>query len=88
MIIWKYPLEITTDIQLIEIPKGAQILTVQVQNGLPCIWALVNPDATKAQVEIYTFDTGQPNVDTNGLSYVGTYLLIEDMYVGHVWVKK
>lgn len=43
--IFKYQLE-TTDIQQVEMQQGAEILCIQTQNETPCIWALVEPNAT------------------------------------------
>jgi len=58
-IIYKYQLD-TTDIQNIKMPKGAEILCIQVQNNIPCIWCLVNPDNA---IDCRTFEiygTGNP----------------------------
>lgn len=44
--IYKYAIEITDD-QDIVMPVGAKILTVQNQNGVPCIWAMVDPNSEK-----------------------------------------
>jgi len=44
--IWKYELENISE-QTIEIPHDSTLLDVQVQNGMPCIWALVDPDNIK-----------------------------------------
>jgi hypothetical protein len=44
--IWKYNLLIADD-QTIDLPKNAQILTIQNQNGDSCLWALVNPKNDK-----------------------------------------
>jgi hypothetical protein len=43
--IWKFPFDLAPDVS-IEMPTGAEILSVQVDNktGKPAIWALVNPD--------------------------------------------
>ena len=49
--IYKYRIEVTDD-QNIEMPVGAKILTVQTQNGVPCIWAMVDPNAEKERVHI------------------------------------
>lgn len=38
--VYKYPLLIL-DEQEVELPFGAHILTVDVQRGEPCLWALV-----------------------------------------------
>jgi len=44
--IWKYPLQVT-DAQTIDVPEGSEALSVQVQNGTPCLWARVDPAAAK-----------------------------------------
>lgn len=61
MTIWKYPLEIT-DEQTIELPQRSEILSVQMQNGVPTIWALVDPKAPgpKVKQKIGIFGTGNP----------------------------
>lgn len=81
--IYKYPLE-TTDEQKIEMPKGANILTVQVQNGTPCLWALVNPENRPEQRIISIFGTGNPIKPAN-IVYIGTYQLMEGKLVLHVF---
>lgn len=55
--IWKY--QIQGNSHSIEMPMGAQILTVQLQFDKPCIWAVVNPlnDLEERHFEIY--GTGQ-----------------------------
>ncbi len=42
--IWKYQLDIT-DVQRIGMPIGAEILTAQIQDGFPVLWALVDPES-------------------------------------------
>ena len=44
--IYKYAIEITDDRDIV-MPVGAKILTVQNQNGVPCIWAMVDPNSEK-----------------------------------------
>lgn len=41
----KYDLEVA-DVQKIEMPVMAQLLCIQVQDEVPKLWALVNPNAT------------------------------------------
>lgn len=70
--IWKFPL--APDQIFIEIPKGAEILTVQVQHGAPCIWAIVNPLEEKEKKQIRIIPTGVDiEGDTKGLKYYGTF---------------
>ena len=81
--IFKYPL-MTTDIQSLLIPVGAEILTVQVQGATPCIWALVNPELPEKQITVQTFGTGH-HVDGEG-KYIGTYQLEGGSLVFHVFI--
>jgi hypothetical protein len=82
--IWKFELEIK-DTQFISMPKGAEILCVQIQIGNPCMWALVDPDAEKQDIEFSTYGTGRA-VDSRPKTYVGTYQIINRMLVFHVFV--
>lgn len=42
-VIYKYPLSLTNS-QEIVMPVDAQILTAQLQNNMPCLWALIDTD--------------------------------------------
>ena len=84
--IWKFELE-TTDNQTIEMPVNAEILTVQTQNEIPCIWALVDPTETKVKRFIEVFGTGHDIHYDMGVSrnYLGTYQLQGGSSVFHVF---
>jgi hypothetical protein len=74
--IWKFPLTIT-DFQEIEMPSTAEILCVQLQDGKPCIWALVYPEAKKDIRTFATYGTGHdfpPHTEIKQ-TYIGTYQL-------------
>lgn len=80
--IWKYPLEIT-DSQPVPMPTGARILTVQVQHGQPCLWALVDPTRASKYREIRMVGTGHP---ADGLTnYIGTFQADGGALVFHVF---
>lgn len=81
--IYKYQLE-TTDEQVIELPQCYQILSVQVQNGVPCMWVLVDPEnvADKAKIRIY--GTGYP-FDLQAWKFIDTYQLNGGQLVFHVF---
>lgn len=80
--IYKYTLE-ATDVQQIEIPQGAEILCIQTQNETPCIWALVDPNATVTKRVFEIFGTGH-NVPENGnRKYIGTFQLNQGALVFH-----
>jgi len=73
--IWKYELKFT-DNQEIEMPCSADdILTVQMRNARPCLWAIVDPEAKKQTIMIKTIRTGNPLDDLILIleRYLGTY---------------
>lgn len=74
--IWKFSLDVTGS-QRIEMPKGAQILTVQSQHDQACIWAIVDV-CDGCETEMRTFEihgTGNPLPQEPGIDrpYVGTF---------------
>ena len=80
--IYKYQLEVT-DTQIISIPAGSDLLCVQSQNGVPCLWAVVNPKIKVfEQVEIIIHGTGHDVFDNIG-QYLGTFQLMNGSFVGH-----
>lgn len=82
--IYKYAIEITDD-QDIVMPVGAKILTVQNQNGVPCIWAMVDPNSEKENVHIRVHDTGHNVPDSDRLEYIGTFQMCGGSLVFHVF---
>jgi len=71
--IWKY--NVGADEFSIQMPIGAQVLDVQLQNGLAQMWALVDPTAEMTTRQFATYGTGHPiNADDHTeLNYVGTF---------------
>jgi len=86
--IFKYALEIT-DTQSVAIPEGAEILTVQTQREIPCLWALVNPKLPSTERQIETFGTGHPVHVGIGVErrYIGTYQIQNGNLVFHVFER-
>ncbi len=82
--IWKYELTVE-GIQDLYVPGGGKILCVQVQRERPCVWMLVNPDEDTKLHRIWIFGTGQPDIDTSGLTYIGTFQLYDGGLVFHVF---
>lgn len=84
--IWKFELEVT-DNQVIEMPIGSELLTVQVQNGKPCLWALVNPTKNKEKRFIEMFGTGHEIHYDMGISrnYLGTLQFHDGLLIVHVF---
>lgn len=87
-IIFKYPIDIT-DAQIIEMPADAEVLTVQLQNEIPCIWAKVDPANVMTTYRVRVIGTGHIIYDDETLgTYIGTFLIDEDTGVFHVWIKE
>ena len=83
--IWKYPILID-DEQIITPPKGAEILTIQVQDMQPYLWALVDPDRPPDRIKLITKGTGHPIGDKEVGEYVGTYQFGKLVFhVFHPW---
>lgn len=85
--IYKYPVdgsEALGDITL-NIPQGGQVLDVQVQGGIPCIWVLVESTKPIVQRVFRIIGTGHRiNVNTV-LDYIGTFQLDNGDLVYHLF---
>ena len=84
MKIWKWTLEVT-DRQQLPIPKGAKLLTVQTQHGLPQLWALVDEEAPIVNRNFATYGIGNMMPDGDPGEYVGTYQIYGGAVVFHVF---
>lgn len=78
--IWKYDVHDGS----IRMPIGAKILSVQLQNNRPMMWAIVDPNA---ETEIRKFEivgTGMGFNDTNYMyTYIGTFQ--DNPFVWHLF---
>jgi len=80
----KYPVKLTDNFE-IELPKGAQILTVQEQYDFPQLWALVNPNENKKQKRKFRLaGTGHQIKETN-LEYINSFQLEDGSLVFHLF---
>lgn len=83
--IFKYPLA-TIDAQTVVMRRGAQPLCVQMQNGLPCLWAMVDDQEPDEDRTIRVIGTGHPIPDANRLDYIGTYQIHGGSLVFHAFI--
>jgi len=86
--IWKFPVELNSVLDqamefTIDMPDGATLLHVGVQNGQACLWAEINPDAPKKPYLFYSVGTGHGSVPEDG-AYLGTAILPTG-FVFHVY---
>lgn len=83
--IYKYPILIE-DKQVVSMPINAEILTAQIQNGVPCIWALVDTSSPLSDVLVRVYPTGGEVATSPNLKYCGTFQMIGGGLVFHVFV--
>ena len=79
--IWKFELDSDGEIQM---PAGANILTVQTQNDKPMIWAIVDPQAPMETKKFTVLGTGWFVPPSTGV-YIGTFQLQGGALVFHVF---
>lgn len=83
--IWKFELD---TVGKVEMPIGAEPLTVQMQNDKPCLWAMVDPEAAKETRQFNIFGTGHKlpvgNLLTK-LKYIATFQMYGGTLVFHVF---
>lgn len=85
MRIWKWTLQIA-DTQQVQMPRGAQLLSVQMQGGAPQLWALVNEKAPTEPRTFATYGTGNPMPELLDYGrFVSTYQLHSGSLVFHVF---
>lgn len=71
--IFKYPLEVTSR-QLIHIPEGGKVLHLGDQNGLPMLWAEVDPNRPPVARVFRVVTTGEVFNSEDSL-YIGSHQL-------------
>ena len=68
----------------IEMPEGAVVLCAREQANVPCIWALVDPNAKQVQRQILAAETGNISIPEDS-RYLGTCLIDGGSYVLHIF---
>ena len=82
--IYKYKIPLTDAFEL-QLPEGAEILSVAAQYDKPMLWALVDDEAPK---EVHKFRGAEawsslPSDCT--LKYLGTVIMLNNTFVYHVF---
>jgi hypothetical protein len=80
--IWKYEIPIA-DKFVLQMPITAKILTTQIQNGLPVMWAVVNTEEKLKERTFYLFGTGHRFPEEHNVRYINTFQI--DSFVGHLF---
>jgi len=91
--VYKYYLDPLVSPTAIVMPRGAKILSSQVQRGIVCMWALVDTEAPMESRRFQLLETGQPALASLagsefsifGDGFIGTVQLMEGSYVLHLF---
>lgn len=70
--IWKFPLELK-EWQALDMPIGSEVLTLQVQEGTPTLWVMVDPLMPKVKKHFHIVATGQAISEEQHGLYHGTW---------------
>lgn len=81
--IYKYAVA-ANDTTELRMPQGAQILSVQIQHDIPCVWALVDPGAKVVTRTLRLAGTGHTLPDDPGV-YIGTFQVHTVALVFHLF---
>lgn len=84
--IHKFPLKPHVYQQTIEIPSRFQIVSLQLQDEIPCLWAMVETEYPLIVLWVHAYQTGETIPHRLEKAYVGTYQL--DGYVYHVFTQR
>jgi hypothetical protein len=84
--IWRFELSEKGN-QTIELPLDYQILTVQTQYGVPCMWVLVDLNKPKEKEIFEIYGTGHEIHYDMGISreYIGTWQESSENLVWHLF---
>ncbi len=80
--IWKAVLE-QKDVQEIDVPENATLITAREQNNELCVWFICNPDYPMTKRKIAIVGTGHPVPDAS--RYIGSGHLLDGCLVFHVF---
>ena len=80
--VYKYKL-VVDDLQEVTLPKGSKPLCVKVQNGLPCLWELVDTNELETEtIRIRCAGTGH-DINEDVKDYLGTEMIYGGSLVFH-----
>ena len=69
----------------LELPEGADILTVQTQHGVPQLWALIDDIVPFTTRRFKVLGTGHSAEEVDGIDYLGTFQLSGGSLIFHVF---
>lgn len=84
--IWKFQLSYGDNILLL--PKESEVLHVDSQNDIVCLWVLVDPYADIISRTFVVVGTGSCIPDWDQLNHIGSLKLNNDSLIFHVFEKR
>jgi len=74
-VIWKFEFKRYMDNQYLELPLGYEVLSLQLQGNIPCLWVLVDPNVEKKREIFEIYGTGDEIRYKSGVDrkYIGTW---------------
>ncbi len=85
--IWKYELSIDAKNHL-NIPEDGKILHLKLQNGIPCLWILVEQENLFEERKFLFYGTGMTISKIEELTYIGSVLIQDETLVFHLFEEK
>ncbi|MBA7689651.1 hypothetical protein ES703_98159 [subsurface metagenome] len=86
--IYKYPIPAETNQFAITMPRGARVLSFQIQHGVPCIWALVDTEEPVEAKNFYLVGTGHPFIfNLDYVRFIGTAQLMNGDLLLHLFER-
>ena len=83
--VWKYPLRLADGVQVLNMPRGARLLSAHDQQGTPTLWMLVDAANPVEERRFVVHGTGHPvslPMDDAFIDFVGS---CHDAARGLVW---
>ena len=81
--VYKYELPTSGTVSF-SMPRDSEILSLQVQHGTPCIWALVDTESAPCMRWFSVYGTGD-EILSSTQKFIGTFQVSEGNLVFHVF---
>lgn len=83
--IWKYPVKATDRFEVM-MPPGAKFLSVQIQDGLPQMWWMIDDEMPAVVTRVLRIiGTGHPIRQVNRLTFYATFQMQNGELVFHLF---
>lgn len=83
--IYKYAINLVAEKQRLCIYEDSQLLSVQIQGGKLCVWAMIDDSSPVGMVRFHIYGTGNVIPDDFKAPYLGT--VQQNGYVWHVFYE-